>query len=310
MAAVAVDKAMELFRAKQRSTGQAGNVNPDIVQIEIHIECSNLANLDVMSKSDPFAVLYAKSGHVGRLEIGRTETVFDDLYPRWCHSFILDYERNNPKTLVVEVFDRDSRSERLRKHDHIGSVECSLEDVREAPGKRLKLRLRNQHIRSVVPGYVSLVAEKVNPCDPALTVAIHVEAALLKRKNTTVNVGVSQFFTIMRAREEANGTLSYSPVYRSEAVTRAAGDGAGYARFKTANLTVQKLTNGFFKRPLRIQFHRRKLNGDHKLLGYVDTSLTDLCAMDPHGDRGAYFRWRVRTRTSRRLATSFSSTRS
>lgn len=231
-----------------------------------------------------FAVLYAKSGHVGRLEIGRTETVFDDLYPRWCHSFILDYERNNPKTLVVEVFDRDSRSERLRKHDHIGSVECSLEDVREAPGKRLKLRLRNQHIRSVVPGYVSLVAEKVNPCDPALTVAIHVEAALLKRKNTTVNVGVSQFFTIMRAREEANGTLSYSPVYRSEAVTRAAGDGAGYARFKTANLTVQKLTNGFFKRPLRIQFHRRKLNGDHKLLGYVDTSLTDLCAMDPHGE--------------------------
>jgi len=231
-----------------------------------------------------FAVLYAKSGHVGRLEIGRTETVFDDLCPRWCHSFILDYERNNPKTLVLEVFDRDSRSERLRKHDHIGSVECSLEDVREAPGKRLKLRLRNQHIRSVVPGYVSLVAEKVNPCDPALTVAIHVEAALLKRKNTTVNVGVSQFFTIMRAREEANGTLSYSPVYRSEAVTRAAGDGAGYARFKTANLTVQKLTNGFFKRPLRIQFHRRKLNGDHKLLGYVDTSLTDLCAMDPHGE--------------------------
>lgn len=224
------------------------------------------------------------TGHVGQSEIGRTETVFDDLSPRWCHSFIIDYDRNNPKTLFVEVFDRDSRSERLRKHDHIGSAECSLEDVREAPGKRLKLRLRNQHIRSVLPGYVSMVAEKVNPCDPTLTVTINIEAALLKRKNTTVNVGVSQFFTLLRAREEANGTLSYSPVYRSEAVTRAANDGAGYARFKPAVLTVQKLTNGFFKRPLRLQFHRRKLNGDHKLLGYVNTSLTDLCAMDPHGE--------------------------
>lgn len=53
MAAVAVDRAMEMFRARQRSTGQAGQVNPDVVQIEIHLECSNLANLDVMSKSDP-----------------------------------------------------------------------------------------------------------------------------------------------------------------------------------------------------------------------------------------------------------------
>eukprot|EP00170_Pyropia_yezoensis_P003246 contig_13566_g3253 len=284
MAAVAVDRAMEMFRARQRNTGQAGQVNPDVVQIEIHLECSNLANLDVMSKSDPFAVLYAMTGHVGHSEIGRTETVFDDLSPRWCHSFIIDYDRANPKTLYVEVFDRDSRSERLRKHDHIGSAECSLEDVREAPGKRLKLRLRNQHIRSVLPGYVSMVAEKVNPCDPTLTVTINIEAALLKRKNTTVNVGVSQFFTLLRAREEADGSLSYSPVYRSEAVTRAANDGAGYARFKPAVLTVQKLTNGFFKRPLRLQFHRRKLNGDHKLLGYVNTSLTDLCAMDPHGE--------------------------
>lgn len=284
MAAIAVDRAMEMFRARQRSTGQAGQVNPDVVQIEIHLECSNLANLDVMSKSDPFAVLYAMTGHVGHSEIGRTETVFDDLSPRWCHSFIIDYDRANPKTLYVEVFDRDSRSERLRKHDHIGSAECSLEDVREAPGKRLKLRLRNQHIRSVLPGYVSMVAEKVNPCDPTLTVTINIEAALLKRKNTTVNVGVSQFFTLLRAREEADGSLSYSPVYRSEAVTRAANDGAGYARFKPAVLTVQKLTNGFFKRPLRLQFHRRKLNGDHKLLGYVNTSLTDLCAMDPHGE--------------------------
>lgn len=53
MAAVAVDRAMEMFRARQRNTGQAGQVNPDVVQIEIHLECSNLANLDVMSKSDP-----------------------------------------------------------------------------------------------------------------------------------------------------------------------------------------------------------------------------------------------------------------
>lgn len=252
----------------------------DFVPVRIHC-VYDAAHLHCQPQ---FAVLYAMTGHVGHSEIGRTETVFDDLSPRWCHSFIIDYDRANPKTLYVEVFDRDSRSERLRKHDHIGSAECSLEDVREAPGKRLKLRLRNQHIRSVLPGYVSMVAEKVNPCDPTLTVTINIEAALLKRKNTTVNVGVSQFFTLLRAREEANGSLSYSPVYRSEAVTRAANDGAGYARFKPAVLTVQKLTNGFFKRPLRLQFHRRKLNGDHKLLGYVNTSLTDLCAMDPHGE--------------------------
>lgn len=58
MAAVAVDRAMEMFRARQRSTGQAGQVNPDVVQIEIHLECSNLANLDVMSKSDPVRSLF------------------------------------------------------------------------------------------------------------------------------------------------------------------------------------------------------------------------------------------------------------
>lgn len=68
MAAIAVDRAMEMFRARQRSTGQAGQVNPDVVQIEIHLECSNLANLDVMSKSDPvrffvpFACLSLLSG--------------------------------------------------------------------------------------------------------------------------------------------------------------------------------------------------------------------------------------------------------
>lgn len=76
MAAVAVDRAMDMFRARQRNTGQAGQVNPDVVQIEIHLECSNLANLDVMSKSDPvrvaaWALTASEPWGVGPLASGR-----------------------------------------------------------------------------------------------------------------------------------------------------------------------------------------------------------------------------------------------
>ena len=56
-------------------------------KVELSFSCTDLLDMDVFSKSDPFIVLYMNTGYtslsnVGWIKLGRTEVIYDNLNPK------------------------------------------------------------------------------------------------------------------------------------------------------------------------------------------------------------------------------------
>lgn len=63
--------------------------------------------------------------------LGQTETLRDDLNPRFSEKFIVKHSgrKCGKRQLKFEFYDRDSLEDDLSKQDYIGTAECFLHDV-------------------------------------------------------------------------------------------------------------------------------------------------------------------------------------
>ncbi|GFR91640.1 copine-3 [Elysia marginata] len=95
-------------------------------KVELSIECHNLLNKDVMSKSDPCAVLYmARKG--GRMEeIGRTENVKNSLDPKFAKRICVDYYFEEVQKITVAVYDVDNSTTTMSDDDFLGQLDCTV----------------------------------------------------------------------------------------------------------------------------------------------------------------------------------------
>ncbi|KAK9108616.1 hypothetical protein Syun_024627 [Stephania yunnanensis] len=92
-------------------------------QIELSLSASNLRDMDVLSKSDPIAVVYTK-GKDGKLEeLSRTEVVLNSLNPVWITKL---------STLKLE------------EQQLIGEASCTLSEIVTKPTRSLTLSLMNR----------------------------------------------------------------------------------------------------------------------------------------------------------------------
>eukprot|EP01029_Cantina_marsupialis_P003195 TRINITY_DN1303_c0_g3_i3.p1 TRINITY_DN1303_c0_g3~~TRINITY_DN1303_c0_g3_i3.p1 ORF type:complete len:120 (+),score=31.34 TRINITY_DN1303_c0_g3_i3:43-402(+) len=93
-------------------------------QVEIFLSAFNLPNKDLLSKSDTFAVFYVGNPeYAGKWsEIARTETVMDNLSPQWTTQIKLEYRFEEVQYIRVEVYDRDSKSNKLKVNNLGGFV--------------------------------------------------------------------------------------------------------------------------------------------------------------------------------------------
>ncbi|KAH7731119.1 Copine-8 [Aphelenchoides avenae] len=113
--------------------------------VELMLSARNLADKDILSKSDPMCVVYrmteGSNGSSGYKEIGRTEVIKNCLNPQWSTKFELPYYFEQSQGLKFELYDIDSRNANLNKHDLLGIAETDLADVVAAPGGVLELSL-------------------------------------------------------------------------------------------------------------------------------------------------------------------------
>ena len=64
---------------------------------------------------------------------GRTETIDNTLDPQWVKKYVLDYQFEMRQMLKVTVYDSDRGAQKLEENDLIGTVECSLGEVKKSP---------------------------------------------------------------------------------------------------------------------------------------------------------------------------------
>ena len=77
--------------------------------MQIHIKCKELVDLDVIGKSDPFAILYVKAENDKKWQkLGKTEVIENNLNPIFVKSFTINYLFEKNQTIKCEIYDFDT----------------------------------------------------------------------------------------------------------------------------------------------------------------------------------------------------------
>lgn len=113
-------------------------------RIELSFEGEDIVDLDLLSRSDPFVVVYQRFEDGDDVspwrEMGRTETIMNTRNPKFKKTVTAPYEFNHVQAFKFEVYDRDAKSQDLHKHDFIGSAEINVARVN---GRSMPRQTRN-----------------------------------------------------------------------------------------------------------------------------------------------------------------------
>lgn len=235
--------------------------------LEIQIEASRLANMDVFSLSDPFALLEEKHGEEW-VELGRTETIWDVLNPKWVRSFLLPGSTKKSTTLRVTIYDRDSRTQDLEKQEMIGFALCDVVDIVKQGSNGVSMDLQNDSLKQT--GMVTIIGERVDTSHNEHEVFL----GHCKFKNTSI-LGmflIRPYITIYRRR--ANN--EWAPIFRSKTYKR--GEDAAFSEDLLRRAKIRTSTRGASceETPLRIELRSHRAIAEHKLIGAVQMSLGSL----------------------------------
>ena len=99
-------------------------------KVSLSLTATNLSDKDITSKSDPMAVLFLHDVATQKwYEAGRTEAMRDNLNPDWQDDIVVDYFFEEKQKFRVEVYDKDSSSSKLKKHDFLGKCEGTIAEI-------------------------------------------------------------------------------------------------------------------------------------------------------------------------------------
>ena len=199
-------------------------------QVEIHVSVSDLARMDLFSKSDPFCVLFSIQNNIRR-EISRTETLDNTHETSFSKSFVLDYFFEEHQQFILAVYDSDSTTRRdLQHHDFIGEYGFTLGSLMTSSGVYLRgTLLRNKHEKR---GQVLLRGEETDMCSDMISMTW--KGVALDRKNGLFGKS-DPFLRFSRAREDG----TYVQVDCSETIKKTLKP-----IWKERKIKAQTLANG------------------------------------------------------------------
>ncbi|XP_017555519.1 copine-8 isoform X1 [Pygocentrus nattereri] len=231
-------------------------------KVEMTVSCRNLLDRDTFSKSDPICVLYTQTVASREWrEFGRTEVIDNTLNPDFVRKFILDYFFEERQNLRFDLYDLDSKSENLSKHDFLGQMYCTLGEVVGSPGSRMERPLMG--IPGKNCGTIIIKAEELGNCRES--VLLQFCGNKLDKKDF---FGKSDPFLIFY-RSNEDGT--YTICHKTEVVKNTLDP--VWQAFK---IPVRALCNGDYDRAIKIEVYDWDRDGGHDYIGEFKTSYREL----------------------------------
>ncbi|KAF1323475.1 Copine-like protein, partial [Globisporangium splendens] len=242
--------------------------------VELRFKCKGLKKSDFLSESDPFLVVYLQEDARSWREIGRTETVVNTADPTFTKAFHIDFFFEEVQRLRIEVFDRDSPSNKLSDHDFLGCVELTMGQLMSSTGQSMVLSLlqkeKGRHVYGI-SGHVVISAEEVSTCSDMISVQFAGE----KLDNKDGWFGASDpFLNIYRIKDENADPASpnsWVHVWKSETIMDNLNP-----RWRMATLSVQSLCNGNLSRMLKFECMDWENSGRHQLIGVCTMTAAEL----------------------------------
>ncbi|XP_059402537.1 copine-8-like isoform X1 [Carassius carassius] len=231
-------------------------------KVEITVSCRNLLDRDTFSKSDPICVLYTQTvANREWREFGRTEVIDNTLNPDFVHKFILDYFFEERQNLRFDLYDLDSKSENLSKHDFLGQMCCTLGEVVGSQGSRMERSLVG--IPGKNCGIIIVKAEELGNCRES--VLMQFCGNKLDKKDF---FGKSDPFLVFY-RSNKDGTFTIC--HKTEVVKNTLDP--VWQAFK---IPVRALCNGDYDRAIKIEVYDWDRDGGHDYIGEFSTSYREL----------------------------------
>ncbi len=227
-------------------------------QIEMTLSCRNLINADILSKSDPYCIVWMKESQWQEkyYEVGRTERIDDNLNPEWVKKFILNFNFESVQKMKFEVWDVDPDGQ-----DFLGQFETTLADIVSFSGRQFVGNLTGIPGRRL--GEIVIVTEEVASCKQLVRMKFGA------RNLTKLSWFLSNnpFLVISRSNEDGSSSV----VFKTEMCRRTQNP-----IWPPFTMRVTTLCNGDYDRNIKIECYDYRWNGNHKLIGATHTSLRQL----------------------------------
>ncbi|XP_065837296.1 copine-5-like [Oscarella lobularis] len=236
-------------------------------KIEVFVRCSQLVNLDLLSKSDPLCVLYEKRQDAWT-ECGRTEVINDTLDPQFSTTFIVDYHLDELQLLKFVVYDVDSSSADLSSHDLIGEAEVTLSSIIISSPELVKELRLAKNPQKKNRGMIHLVAEEVK--ESKSIIRFDIAARNLKNKCSSLKRFLrnsSTFLELRRKNEDGSEVL----VYKTEVVKNSANP-----HWTCFEIPSWKLCNSDYARPIEFTCKHWKSSDTAVVIGRAFVSVEEL----------------------------------
>uniref|UniRef100_A0A8C9VIH0 Copine family member 9 n=1 Tax=Scleropages formosus TaxID=113540 RepID=A0A8C9VIH0_SCLFO len=175
-------------------------------------------------------------------EFGRTEVIDNTLNPDFVRKFVLDYFFEEKQNLRFDVYNVDSRSSNISKHDFLGQTFCTLGEIIGSTVSQVAAHLTSSDIATM-----QLCANKLDKkdffgkSDPFL---------VFYRSNEDGT------FTICHKTEVVKNTLN--PVWQP------------------FTIPVRALCNGDYDRTVKVDVYDWDRDGSHDFIGEFTTSYREL----------------------------------
>jgi len=242
----------------------AGPTRSPTSTVMLNIACRNLANKDVVSKSDPICVvsIEKRMGNTSKYEeVGRTEVIRNNLNPDFAKAISISYYFEEVQRLQFEVYDSDSSSSNLSKHDFLGRTVCTLGSIMGESCGRYEKDLESASGTGGA-GKIIVAAEEMSACKDMA--CIELRGKKLDKKDF---FGLSDPFLVFYRCNEDN---SYTAVHKTEVVKNTLNP-----NWKAFKIPLVVLCNGDYSRTIKIECYDWDSDGGHDLIGemFVDINL-------------------------------------
>uniref|UniRef100_A0A8D0CTW8 Copine Va n=1 Tax=Sander lucioperca TaxID=283035 RepID=A0A8D0CTW8_SANLU len=193
---------------------------------------------------------------------GRTEVIDNTLNPDFVRKYILDYFFEEKQTLRFDVYDIDSKSPDLAKHDFLGQIYCTLGEIVGSPASRLEKPLGG--IPGKKCGTIILSAEELGNCRDYATMQFC--ANKLDKKDF---FGKSDpFMVFYRSNEDGTFTICH----KTEVVKNTLNP-----VWQPFSIPVRALCNGDYDRTIKVEVYDWDRDGSHDFIGEFTTIYKELC---------------------------------
>uniref|UniRef100_A0AAY4E495 C2 domain-containing protein n=1 Tax=Denticeps clupeoides TaxID=299321 RepID=A0AAY4E495_9TELE len=190
-------------------------------------------------------------------EFGRTEMIDNTLNPDFVRKFVLDFFFEEKQNLRFDVYNVDTRSSNISKHDFLGQTFCTLGEIIGSAGGRLERTLSG--IPGKKCGTIIFTAEELSNCRDIATMQLC--ANKLDKKDF---FGKSDpFLVFYRSNEDGTFTICH----KTEVVKNTLNP-----VWQPFTIPVRALCNGDYDRTVKVDVFDWDRDGSHDFIGEFTTS--------------------------------------